>query len=187
MSSIWFIAGLVIGILTGWLASRLWPRAGALMPARNAYLIAGGLLVAFAAAATLLQVALSSRRTVSGDAAHAIAAGTAAPAAQSMDAAIARLEARLAREGGSDGDWELLAKAYDFLGRSDDAAVQELAIAVKLKPDDAGAEANLGAAYGELGDTQKAIMHLNRALRLDPGNALAKENLEAIHGASRQP
>jgi cytochrome c-type biogenesis protein CcmH len=124
LSSIWFIAGLVIGILTGWLASRLWPRARALMPARNAYLIAGGLIVAFAAAATLLQVALSSRRTVGGDAAHAIAdaaAGTAAPAAQSMDAAIARLEARLAREGGSDGDWELLAKAYDFLGRSDDA------------------------------------------------------------------
>jgi len=124
LSSIWFIAGLVIGILTGWLASRLWPRARALMPARNAYLIAGGLIVVFAAAATLLQVALSSRRTVGGDAAHAnaaAAAGTAAPAAQSMDAAIARLEARLARGGGSDADWELLAKAYEFLGRSDDA------------------------------------------------------------------
>jgi cytochrome c-type biogenesis protein CcmH len=124
LSSIWFLAGLVIGILTCWLAPRLWPRARALMPARNAYLIAGGLIVAFAAAAALLQVALSSRRTVGDDAAHAIAPaapGTAAPAAQSMDAAIARLETRLARGGGSDADWELLAKAYEFLGRSDDA------------------------------------------------------------------
>jgi cytochrome c-type biogenesis protein CcmH len=38
-----------------------------------------------------------------------------------MDAEIARLEARLARDGGSDADWTLLAQAYDFLGRADDA------------------------------------------------------------------
>jgi Flp pilus assembly protein TadD len=59
--------------------------------------------------------------------------------------------------------------------------------AVKLKPDDAAAEANLGAAYAELGETQKAITHLNRALQLDPGNELAKENLEALRGTSAQP
>jgi Flp pilus assembly protein TadD len=64
--------------------------------------------------------------------------------------------------------------------------VQELTTAVKLKPDDAGAEANLGAAFAELGETQKAILHLNRALQLDPGNALAKENLEALRGAAPQ-
>ncbi len=96
------------------------------MPARNAYLIAGGLIAAFALAATILQFALSARRTAGGDVTHAPAAapGGAAPsspAAQSMDAAIARLEARLARGGGSDADWELLAKADDFLGRSEDA------------------------------------------------------------------
>lgn len=38
-----------------------------------------------------------------------------------MQGAIAGLEARLARQGGSDADWELLAKAYEFLGRSEDA------------------------------------------------------------------
>ncbi len=58
---------------------------------------------------------------------------------------------------------------------------------MKLKPGDAGAEANLGAAYAELGETQKAITHLNRALQLDPANELAKENLEALGGASSQP
>jgi cytochrome c-type biogenesis protein CcmH len=125
LASVWFIAGLVIGIVSCWFAPRLWPRARSLVRAHNVWLIAGGLVVAFAAAATILQVALSSRRT-GGDAAHTAAAapgGTATPstAAQSMDAAIARLEARLAREGGSDGDWELLARAYEFLGRSEDA------------------------------------------------------------------
>jgi Flp pilus assembly protein TadD len=58
---------------------------------------------------------------------------------------------------------------------------------VKLKPDDAGAEANLGAAFAEIGETQKAITHLNRALQLDPGNELARKNLDALRGASSQP
>jgi cytochrome c-type biogenesis protein CcmH/NrfG len=41
--------------------------------------------------------------------------------AGSMDSAIAALQARLAKGGGSADDWELLAKSYDFLGRPDDA------------------------------------------------------------------
>lgn len=40
----------------------------------------------------------------------------------SMDAAVAGLERRLAAGGGSDADWDLLAKSYDFLGRRADAA-----------------------------------------------------------------
>jgi len=40
----------------------------------------------------------------------------------SMEGAIAGLERRLAANGGSDNDWELLAKSYEFLGRSSDAA-----------------------------------------------------------------
>lgn len=126
MGSVWFIAGLVIGVLTCWFAPRLWPRARALARARSAWLIAGGLIVAFAAAATILEVAVSSRR--GGGGAHVVAAapvGTApaasASAAQSMDAAVAGLEARLAGGGGTDADWELLAKAYEFQGRSEDA------------------------------------------------------------------
>ena len=41
--------------------------------------------------------------------------------AGSMNAAIASLQARLAKGGGSADDWELLAKSYEFLGRPDDA------------------------------------------------------------------
>ena len=44
-------------------------------------------------------------------------------AASSMDSAVTGLERRLAAGGGSDGDWELLAKSYEFLGRPGDAAL----------------------------------------------------------------
>ncbi len=44
------------------------------------------------------------------------------PAAGSMNSAIASLESRLAKGGGTDGDWELLAKSFEFLGRPADAA-----------------------------------------------------------------
>src|SRR6266700_2275456 len=51
------------------------------------------------------------------------AAGPAAkPGAGSMDSAIASLEARLAKGGGTPDDWELLAKSFEFLGRPADAA-----------------------------------------------------------------
>lgn len=43
------------------------------------------------------------------------------PAASSMDSAVAALQARLAKGGGSAGDWELLAKSFEFLGRPADA------------------------------------------------------------------
>ena len=42
--------------------------------------------------------------------------------AGSMEGAIANLEARLAKGGGTPGDWELLAKSFEFLGRPADAA-----------------------------------------------------------------
>ena len=39
-----------------------------------------------------------------------------------MSSAIASLQGRLAKGGGSADDWELLAKSYEFLGRPEDAA-----------------------------------------------------------------
>lgn len=42
-------------------------------------------------------------------------------AAGTMESATARLAARLERDGGSAADWELLAKSYEFLGRTADA------------------------------------------------------------------
>ncbi|MBV9343872.1 MAG: hypothetical protein JOZ03_02670 [Gammaproteobacteria bacterium] len=52
---------------------------------------------------------------------HTVSAAAAGTSGESMDAAVAGLEARLARGGGSDADWDLLARAYDFQGRPEDA------------------------------------------------------------------
>ena len=67
-----------------------------------------------------------------GDAAHmktptptaAAGGGSSAlnSAGGSMAAAIASLEVRLAKGGGTNDDWELLAKSYEFIGRPADAA-----------------------------------------------------------------
>jgi cytochrome c-type biogenesis protein CcmH len=117
----------VLGIVGCWFAPRLWPRARTLLGARQPYVVAGGLIVAFAVAAAIIHLAISSHRTQAASPhVAAAAAGPGGPAAspapaQSMEGAVASLEARLARQGGSDSDWELLAKAYDFLGRADDA------------------------------------------------------------------
>jgi cytochrome c-type biogenesis protein CcmH/NrfG len=46
---------------------------------------------------------------------------SATSSAGSMSSAIAALQARLAKGGGSADDWELLAKSYEFIGRPDDA------------------------------------------------------------------
>ena len=47
--------------------------------------------------------------------------GESAGGGRSMEAEVAKLEARLARDGGSAADWTLLAQAYEVLGRPDDA------------------------------------------------------------------
>jgi hypothetical protein len=56
-----------------------------------------------------------------GVAAGAAASAPGAARAASMDAAIVALQSRLARAGGSNDDWELLAKSYEFLGRPQQA------------------------------------------------------------------
>jgi len=47
--------------------------------------------------------------------------GARSQSAEPMDEAAASLAARLQRQGGTAADWNLLAQAYDFLGRPDDA------------------------------------------------------------------
>lgn len=54
--------------------------------------------------------------------AGAAATAPAKPGAGSMQSAVASLQARLSKSGGSADDWELLAKSFDFLGRPADAA-----------------------------------------------------------------
>jgi hypothetical protein len=71
--------------------------------------------------------------------------------AGSMESAIAALEARLAKGGGSADDWELLAKSFEFLGRPADAAkarARQLPVLTRDTTADVGAlaDVNAGAA-----------------------------------------
>jgi cytochrome c-type biogenesis protein CcmH len=187
LAIVWFIAGLAIGVLTCWFALRVAPRLRAVVRTRNSYLLAGGLIAAFAVAATILELAVSARHSGPAEAAHASAAapgaaGTSAPPAQSMDAAVARLEARLARAGGSDADWELLAKAYEFVGRSDDAR-RARAHAVTPSPGLTAATTSmetLAAAAAAAGNTTASgpapaasLEELQRRVHDQPGDASA--------------
>lgn len=103
------------------------------------------------------------------------AAPTASP--QSMDAEVAKLEARLARDGGSDADWTLLAQAYDFLGRPDDArrARAKIASPAVAKLD----AATLSGIASQLNDshaaaapqTEASVAELEQRTRSEPRDA----------------
>ena len=59
-------------------------------------------------------------------------------------------------------------------------SVQQFQLALHSRPDDANVEANLGSALAEMGRLAEAKSHFERALQIDPNQALAKENLEIL-------
>lgn len=48
---------------------------------------------------------------------------------------------------------------------------------MRLNPEDASAQANLGTPLAQLGRLTEAKSHYEAALRIDPSNQLARENL----------
>ena len=126
-----FFAGLVAGVAATLFVPRLWRAASAFAPGRVRYQLVAGAVASFALVAGIIYLTIGSRhppahQTVSGAASPAMGAantGAGSPSgpAKSMQDAVSGLEARLARDGGSPGDWTLLAQAYDFMGRPDDA------------------------------------------------------------------
>src|SRR5262252_4667265 len=128
-----FLAGILVGVAASRFALPVWRTATRLARerphGRKPYLLAAGLVASFALAAAILYLTIGSRHSLQHTAASSGAPAVAATAsdgkdtrpAQSMQDAVAGLEARLARDGGSPADWSLLAQAYDFMGRPDDA------------------------------------------------------------------
>jgi cytochrome c-type biogenesis protein CcmH len=129
MALFYFFAGLLAGVVATLVAPRLWRTASALAPGRVRYQLIGGAVASFALVAGIIYLTIGSRhppaRQMAGGAAPAAMGGANAASAnapaKSMQDAVAGLEARLARDGGSPGDWTLLAQAYEFMGRPDDA------------------------------------------------------------------
>jgi len=124
-----FIAGVLAGVAASYVATPLWRSASTLARGRTRYLLAGGFVAGFALIAAVMYLALGSRHSLERPAGSVAASAAPAPSsptdkggtAKSMEAEVAGLEARLAREGGTPSDWTLLAQAYDFMGRPDDA------------------------------------------------------------------
>lgn len=122
----WFIAGSMAGACATLIALPLLrsvtPRFGS-RRARIALAAAGG--IAFCGTALLLYQKLGSpqllSKTVARPAHPDVAATPAGEGADSMEAAVKKLEDRIAREGGKPEEWLLLAQSYDFLGRTQDA------------------------------------------------------------------
>jgi tetratricopeptide (TPR) repeat protein len=132
----WFLAG-VLTTLAALIAVLPWlrriPRLGPLPAIPWQVSAAAGLIVV----AAVGLYAWLGRPELAGRPASPVAASAftnavsvsdnlAAPApksaAGSMESAVAALQARLAKGGGTAADWELLAKSYEFLGRPGDAA-----------------------------------------------------------------
>ena len=88
--------------------------------------------------------------------------------------------------GGAEGASGLLRRALQLgIGTGADRTISterrsNFGLALKLQPEDANVEANLGAALAELGRFPEAKSHFERALQIDPNQALAKENLDAV-------
>jgi cytochrome c-type biogenesis protein CcmH len=125
-----FIAGVLAGVAASYVAAPLWRGASTLAHGRTRYLLAGGFVASFALIAGLFYLALGSRHSLERPASSATASTSTSPAggataangaAKTMEAEVAGLEARLARDGGTPADWSLLAQAYDFMGRPEDA------------------------------------------------------------------
>ena len=114
-----------------------------------------------------------------------------------MDAAIKGLEARLARNGGSDADWTLLAQAYEFQGRQEDArrARAHQPPAATASVTEMSAESLVAAANSAAGGTPEAagtiappasLAELQARLRSNPRDAESWLALASLHRAAHQ-
>ena len=94
------------------------------MSARDVFWFLTGALAAVAASLVIYPWLLTRHAVPAPSATDAVAAHVSGgpQTGQSMDGAIAALEQRLAKGGGSGADWELLARSYEFVQRPQAAA-----------------------------------------------------------------
>jgi len=127
---LWFLAGMLAAfaatfVIFPWLRERSRAPWFAALPK---WVLASATLAVASAAGLYLWLASpqAAKKSAAGIAsgAGAIAAhvNSSSQPADAMDNAVSGLESRLAKNGGSDADWELLAKSYEFIGRPADAA-----------------------------------------------------------------
>jgi len=121
-SLFWLLAGVLIGIASTVAFGRLWNRNQASANRSHNIAWAGASVIAMVVTSLLLYGWLGRPDSLPGASAVQPPGAASASDTQSMEAVTARLAERLARDGGADSDWELLAQSYEFMGRADDAA-----------------------------------------------------------------
>jgi cytochrome c-type biogenesis protein CcmH/NrfG len=149
--ALWFLVGVLAAVaatfvIYPWLRERSrapWLAALPKWSLASAGLILAGVLGLFLWLGSPQLLTRNTVTTTAAAGAVAAHAGSNSTSAGSMDNAVAGLESRLAKSGGSDADWELLSNSYKFMGRPADAA----AAREKRLPESAGA-----ARTGALGD-----------------------------------
>lgn len=137
----WYAAGVLTGVAAAFIAAPLIRLpAGSTRSGARRLAVASACVIAFAAIALLLYRVLGNpealeARATTAPFAHPGALPTIAGTSDSVQAAAARLEERIAREGGSRSDWLLLAQSYEFLGQT--AAAERSRKSAEQAPDTA--------------------------------------------------
>lgn len=120
----WLTAGILVGVAASLAIGALWSHARERF-GRRVVLSAIVSIGAFAMVAVLVYSRLGRPDLLAENATTVAHVGARADRrdgdSQSMEAVTQRLADRLARDGGSDGDWELLAQSYEYIGRVEDA------------------------------------------------------------------
>ncbi len=116
-----FIIGVLCGMALALVAPFIWRRVAPQNARRHLTGVAASAVFAIVTAVTFFTVGLRHSAPQTQGPVSAARPAAAPAAARSMDAEVASLETRLAREGGSEADWSLLERAYEMLGRPQDA------------------------------------------------------------------
>jgi hypothetical protein len=130
--SFWFLAGVLVAVaimvtVRAWLRDR--PAlgeapagSGATRPPIPSFAVPLAAGLALVGVALGIYFLLGSTQTQPQPAHEAAQMGPApSPTAGSLDDVTNKLAARLAAQGGSDNDWQLLAESYEYMGRAADA------------------------------------------------------------------
>ena len=160
--SFWFLAGVLVAVaimvtVRAWLRERpalgeTPPEGGVKRPAIPSFAVPLAAGLALVGVALGIYFMLGSPDSIA--AAHASAAPQPShdqPAANagSLDDVTNKLAARLAAQGGSDNDWQLLAESYEYLGRTDDAKAARAHVASVAPLAAASGDSSAGQASGE--------------------------------------
>jgi hypothetical protein len=176
----WFVAGVLVTlaimlIARAWLSER---------PAQTVQQAIPAFAVPVAAALALIGVALGIYFLLGSPSSMAVAdtnpsAGQTPTNAGSLDDVTQKLATRLATQGGSDSDWNLLAESYEYMGRTADAKAARAHIA-------SPAASDTGDASGGQRGGSPALDTQTMAAVADALDTTANGAGDATAGASTQ-